>query len=109
MLADTPDLAFDPVDCLTDPDSTLDSCVGAPHAGLAKANAATRETAGKLEVAFMDTPALLCLRGRCPLVVDRTMTFMDYSHVSAAWSAALTDEFARLYRMAVTDLQDQAS
>ena len=109
VLADTPDFAFDPVDCLTAPGSTLDSCVGAPHAGLAEANAATRETADRLGVAFMDTPALLCLHGRCPLVVDRTMTFMDYSHVSAAWSAALADEFARLYRMAVTDLEDQAS
>jgi hypothetical protein len=34
-------------------------------------------------------------------VVDRTMTFMDYSHVSAAWSAALAKEFQRLYDAAL--------
>ena len=84
LLADTPDFSFDPVDCLTDPDSNLGSCVGTPHQGLAEANAATRHVAADLGAGFMDTLTLLCRQGRCPLVVDRTMTFMDYSHVSAA-------------------------
>src|SRR4029077_19483383 len=60
LLADTPDFSFDPVDCLTDPDSNLGSCVGTPHQGLAEANAATRHVAAELGAGFVDTLALLC-------------------------------------------------
>jgi peptidoglycan/LPS O-acetylase OafA/YrhL len=100
VLGDTPDLAFDPVACLTDPDSTLRSCIGTPHEGLAAANATTRGLAQKAGAGYVDTVGLLCARGRCPLVVDRTMTFWDYAHVSAAWAAALSDDFERLFAAA---------
>ena len=98
VMPDTPDLAFDPVDCLTAPDSRLGDCVGAPHEGLAAANAITRDVATQGGAGFLDTVSLLCLHGRCPTVVDNTMTFMDYAHVDAAWSAALVGDFDRLYR-----------
>jgi peptidoglycan/LPS O-acetylase OafA/YrhL len=101
VLADTPDLTFDPVDCLTAPHSLLEDCVGAPHEGLAAANGLTRAVAGRAGAGFIDTVALVCLSGRCPTVVDRTMTFMDYAHVSPAWSAALAGDFARIFRQQV--------
>jgi len=103
VLADTPDLAFDPVDCLTDPDSRLDDCIGTPHDGLAEANEVTRVVARQIGAGYVDTVGLLCVRGRCPLVVDRTMTFMDYAHVSAAWSAALASDLEHLYAEARRD------
>jgi peptidoglycan/LPS O-acetylase OafA/YrhL len=106
VLADTPDLAFDPVDCLTDPDARLDDCVGAPHPGLAAANAITRAVAGRTGAGYVDTVGLLCVQERCPVVVGRTMTFMDYSHVSPAWSVALADDLRRLYAMALRGLKD---
>ena len=108
VLADTPDLAFDPEECLTSPGSTLKSCVGRPHEGLLAANAVTRQTVVEAGAAYVDVVSLLCLRGRCPLVVDRTMTFMDYSHVSAAWATALADDLGRLYHRAVRQLGDEA-
>jgi SGNH domain (fused to AT3 domains) len=107
VLADTPDLAFDPVDCLTDPDSRLGDCVGTPHQGLAAANAITRDVSREAGAGYIDTVALLCRHGRCPTVVDQTMTFMDYSHVSPAWSASLADDFGRLYREALAGLKDR--
>lgn len=108
VVADTPDLAFDPVDCLTAPGSRLGDCVGAPHAGLETANALTRRVALDGGAGFVDVLELLCVRGRCPLVVDRTMTFWDYSHVSPMWSAALAGDFETLYRQALRELR-QAS
>jgi hypothetical protein len=98
VLADTPNLAFDPVDCLTDPDANLASCVGIPHEGLSAANAATRGLASDAGAAYLDTVSLVCVRGRCPTVVDRTVTFWDSGHVAPAWSAELADDFTRLYR-----------
>lgn len=106
VLADTPDLAFDPVDCLTQPGARLDDCVGAPHEGLTAANEITRAAAARSGVGYVDTVGLLCVHGRCPLVVDRTMTFMDYAHVSAAWSVALADDLERLYSRAINGLDD---
>jgi peptidoglycan/LPS O-acetylase OafA/YrhL len=103
VLADTPDFGFDPVDCLTDPDSRLDDCIGTPHDGLAEANEATRIVAQRTGAGYVDTVGLVCVRGRCPLVVDRTMTFMDDAHVSAAWSAALAPDLERLYARARRD------
>jgi hypothetical protein len=75
--------------------------VGAPHDGLAAANTLTMRTAARSHVGFIDTVGLLCLRDRCPTVVDDTMTFMDYAHVAPAWAAALSDDFTRLYRSQV--------
>jgi hypothetical protein len=106
VLADTPNLAFDPVDCLTDPDASLASCVGTPHEGLSAANAATHELARDAGAAYLDTVSLVCVRDRCPIVVDRTVTFWDAGHVSPAWSAELADDFTRLYRAALTALDD---
>ena len=54
---------------------------------------------------YVDTVDLLCVGGRCPLVVDRTMTFMDYSHVSPAWSAALAGDLDRRYVQALRALR----
>ena len=105
VLGDTPDLAFDPVDCLTAPHSRLKDCVGAPHKGLAAANATTRDVALRSGAGYVDTVALLCLHGRCPTVVDQTMTFMDYAHVAPAWSAALADDLAAAYRKQVDRLR----
>ena len=104
VVADTPDLDFDPVDCLTAPGSRLDDCVGGPHTGLDAANALTRRVALDQRAGFVDALELLCVRGRCPLVVDRTMTFWDYSHVSPAWAAALAGDFETLYRRALREL-----
>ena len=52
---------------------------------------------------FVDTLDLLCVHDRCPLVVDRTLTFWDYSHVSPAWSAALADDLELQLRRALRD------
>jgi len=98
VLADTPDLTFDPVDCLTAPRSRLADCIGSPHPGLAAANATTREVALGEDDGFLDTVSLLCLRDRCPTVVDQTMTYWNYVHVAPAWSAALAEEFRQRYR-----------
>ena len=103
VLSDTPDLDFDPVDCLTAPGSRLDDCVGSPHAGLEAANGLTRRVALDRGAGFVDTLDLLCVHDRCPLVVDRTLTFWDYSHVSPAWSAALADDLELQLRRALRD------
>lgn len=97
LMADTPDLPFDPVDCLTAPHSRLENCVGAPHQGLDAANASTRTVASQTGAGFINTLVLICDHQRCPTVVDQTMTFVDYSHVSPEWSAAVADDFIRLY------------
>jgi hypothetical protein len=108
VLADTPNLAFDPEECLTSPGSTLKACVGRPHEGLLEANAVTKRTAVDAGGAYLDVVSLVCRRGRCPLVVDRTMTFMDYSHVSAAWAEALADDLGRMYDRALRRLVEEA-
>lgn len=96
VLADTPDLSFDPVDCLTSPHSRLQDCIGAPHPGLADANRTTRTAAEEAGAGYVDTVALLCLDGRCPMVVEDTVTYWDYAHVSPEWAAALAPYVTRL-------------
>ena len=74
--------------------------MGAPHEGLNAANVITRDVTD-LGAGYVDTLALLCVRERCPVVVDRTMTFVDYSHVAPAWAAALSDDLGRAYAAAL--------
>ena len=95
-IADIPVAPFEPEDCLTDPDSTLRGCLVLPTGGAAAANAETEVHGGAAGAGHVDATPLICLRDRCPLVVARSVTYSDASHLSVTWVRHIADRFGWL-------------
>ena len=95
LLAETPFITYDPVDCLADP--TVSGCdplrrvvVDAEYAAL---EAAAADTAGASVLTIND---LLCPGATCPVTVDGTVVFRDAHHVTATYMAKLAEPIANL-------------
>lgn len=95
VISDITNLEFSPADCVTAPDSKTSSCVTREQQVTRTGNAVTRSAAERLGADFVDVTGLVCVRGRCPLVVDRIVTYHDPAHLSLTWSMAVGDELGR--------------
>ena len=95
LLAETPFITYDPVDCLADPkvsgcDPLRSVVVDADYAAL---EAAAADTAGASVLTVND---LLCPGATCPVTVDGTVVFRDAHHVTATYMALLAEPIANL-------------
>ena len=95
LLAETPFLNFDPIDCLAD--KNVSSCdpptrlvVDGDYAAL-EADAADAGGAAVLSV-----NELLCPGRSCPVVVDGTVVFRDKHHVTASYMERLSKPIGNL-------------
>jgi hypothetical protein len=99
VISDITNLEFSPGDCITDPDSTMSSCLTREQKVTRVGNALTRGASERLGADFVDATKLVCLERRCPLVVDRIVTYHDAGHLSATWTEAVTDELGHLLNL----------
>jgi peptidoglycan/LPS O-acetylase OafA/YrhL len=99
LMSDVATLDFGPGDCLTDPDATMASCVGTEESKVRRANRITRRAAEALGARFVDVTDLVCLRHRCPMVVDHLVTFRDGSHLSVTYVNSLAADLGRRLRL----------
>ncbi len=95
LLAETPFLTYDPLDCLADP--TVSGC-DPPRSRVvddayAAVEAAAALAAGATVISAND---LLCPGATCPVVVDGTVVFRDQHHVTATYMARLAEPIANL-------------
>jgi hypothetical protein len=95
LLAETPFINYDPVDCLADPkvsgcDPPRSAVVDAEYAAV---EAAAAEAAGADIVSIND---LLCPGTTCPVQVDGTVVFRDSHHVTATYMASLSEPIGNL-------------
>ena len=72
------------------------SCVTTESTRVQQANEMLRRAAAGTETDFVDVTTLLCVGGRCPVVVDRTATYADNDHVSVTWARAVSAELGAL-------------
>jgi hypothetical protein len=95
LLAETPFLTYDPLDCLADPavsgcDLPRTVVVDEDYAAV---EAAAARAAG---VSLLTANDLLCPGTTCPVVVDETVVFRDQHHVTATYMALLAAPIANL-------------
>jgi peptidoglycan/LPS O-acetylase OafA/YrhL len=95
LLAETPFLNYDPIDCLADED--IDNCdpvrrivVDADYAEL---EAAAAEAGG---ASLLSINELLCPGAYCPVVVDDVVVFRDKHHLTATFMGQLAEPIANL-------------
>ncbi len=96
LVADITEQARDPADCLTTRTSTMASCVTKESTRVLLANAMLRRAAEWTHTDYVDVTTLICVGGRCPVVVDRTATYADNDHVSVTWARAVAGELHSL-------------
>jgi hypothetical protein len=95
LLAETPFLNYDPIDCLADPE--VENCdppkvavVDREYAGI-EADAATAAGA-----TLLTANELLCPGATCPVVAGDTVVFRDQHHVTATYMAMLAEPISNL-------------
>jgi peptidoglycan/LPS O-acetylase OafA/YrhL len=95
LLAETPYLTYDPVDCLSDPristcDPPADLVIDEGYVALESAAAAAADAD------VLSVNRLLCPGRTCPVVVDGTVVFRDTNHVTASFMEELSRPIADL-------------
>jgi peptidoglycan/LPS O-acetylase OafA/YrhL len=92
VFSDVPRVDVDPGDCLSESDSTMDSCTVVPSERSVQGIIATRTTAEEVGAPVVNVAPLTCFEQRCPLAVDQTAVYRDEDHISMTWSRRLTDD-----------------
>ena len=99
VFSDVPRLEVDPGDCVSAPDSTMETCTVVPSAKSIQGIIATRSAAEEVGAPVVNVATMTCFEQRCPLVVDQTVTYRDEDHISMTWATELTEELRQ--RLAV--------
>ena len=108
VLGDIPLHATDPEACLTAPGAVMGGCDVTSTGWTAEANATVAAAARAHGAAYVDVTRLMCLDGRCPLVVSGTVTYADATHLSVSWTRTLAGPLGRELREAVGSLRGSA-
>ena len=102
LVADIAEQERDPADCLTTRTSTMASCVTTERTRLLLGNTMLGRAAAGTHTDYVDVTTLVCVLGRCPLVVDRTATYADSDHVSVTWARAVSGELGTLLALPIS-------
>jgi hypothetical protein len=91
VLGDTPNVPFDPVDCLSrNPDHTIACAVDRTVLFDGAWLAGERARAEAADALFVDTASWLCPTEPCPLVLGRYLVYRDTNHLALPLSWALS-------------------
>ena len=93
VLADTTDPQFEPADCLTTSHADLGDCAFGMSDEVIDANATLRRLTIAEGARYVDVVPLVCLGGRCPMVVDHLVIYADFGHLSMSWARRVSTEF----------------
>jgi peptidoglycan/LPS O-acetylase OafA/YrhL len=103
VVGDAPGQRREPVDCLLARDATMKTCTSEPPTPALQTTAAIGAKARKRGIGFVDTEGWFCARGSrkrllCPLVIDRTIAYLDRGHVSQTYALRLASIFRAAFQ-----------
>jgi peptidoglycan/LPS O-acetylase OafA/YrhL len=103
VVGDSPHQHRNPVDCLLARGSTMRTCSSRATVAELQNDAAVAAVAARRRVGFMSATGWFCGRASsvavlCPLVVNRTIGWIDQGHISATYGAALATPFRNAFR-----------
>ncbi len=102
VMADTPYVERQPVDCLLSRTATMGRCsisVSSVQLGVADTIASTSQALG---ASYIQTSGWLCFDGDCPMVVGHRIVYFDPGHITATYAAALANVFRTAFRQAIS-------
>jgi peptidoglycan/LPS O-acetylase OafA/YrhL len=103
VVGDSPHQHRNPVDCLLARGATMRTCSSRATVGELQTDAAVAAAATKQRVGFVTVTGWFCARASsiavlCPLVVNKTITWVDQGHISATYGAELATPFRNAFR-----------
>jgi peptidoglycan/LPS O-acetylase OafA/YrhL len=101
IIADIPELARQPVDCLLASHATLASCSETLAPSEPNLTSVVAQLAAADGVGVIDPTGWFCYQEQCPLVVGNLITYRDTDHVSATYAAALSAAFRAEFNLAI--------
>src|SRR3954462_1823346 len=103
VVGDSPHQHRNPVDCLLASGSTMRSCTARASLTELHTDASVAATAQQHGVGFIKVTGWFCARASnvavlCPLVVNRTVSWIDLGHISETYGLELTTPFRSAFR-----------
>jgi peptidoglycan/LPS O-acetylase OafA/YrhL len=103
VVGDSPHQHRNPVDCLLSRGATMRTCSSRATLFELQTDAAVAAATAKHRVGFMNATGWFCGRASsvavlCPLVVNRTISWVDQGHISATYGAELATPFRNAFR-----------
>jgi peptidoglycan/LPS O-acetylase OafA/YrhL len=103
VLGDSPHQRRNPVDCLLASGSTMRTCASKATTAELETDAGVAAAAGRNDVGFVNVDGWFCARASraavlCPLVVNRTITWIDQGHISETYGVQLAGPFRTAFR-----------
>lgn len=96
VLGDIPTLPWDPLDCATEVDASMESCTSRAAGTEIRSNKLTRDALQGTGASYVPTTDLVCVDDRCPLVAGQLVTYRDSSHLSLSWTKVVAARFGQL-------------
>jgi peptidoglycan/LPS O-acetylase OafA/YrhL len=98
VVGDTPRQSEQPTDCLLRSNATMDRCTRTwtdqdLSVIITLSSAVSRANAG-----FLDTTGWFCFANRCPMVIGRTIAYIDTGHLSKSYATVLAAPFRAAFR-----------
>jgi peptidoglycan/LPS O-acetylase OafA/YrhL len=103
VVGDSPHQHRGPVDCLLARGSTMRTCSSRATLVELQTDAAVATAAARQRVGFVNVTGWFCGRASsvtvlCPLVVNKTISWIDHGHISATYGAQLATPFRNAFR-----------
>jgi peptidoglycan/LPS O-acetylase OafA/YrhL len=103
VVGDSPHQHRNPVDCLLASGANMRTCSSKATLVELQTDAAVAATAAKAHVGFMNVTGWFCARASsvailCPLVVNRTIGWIDQGHISSTYGLELSTPFRNAFR-----------
>ena len=103
VVGDSPHQHRNPVDCLLASGATMKTCSARASTVELQTDAAVAAAAKKQQVGFMNTTGWFCAHASattvlCPLVVNRTIGWIDQGHISQTYGLELATPFRNAFR-----------
>jgi len=103
VVGDSPHQHRNPVDCLLASGATMRTCASKATVPELQSDATVAGVAAKQKVGFMNVTGWFCARASavailCPLVVNRTISWIDQGHISQTYGLELATPFRNAFR-----------
>ena len=96
VLSDVPPRSSKAEDCLTQLGASLAQCVATDDGPEIDSNALTKEAAEAAGAHWVDISPLICVTGRCPLVVGGHIVYYDDNHLTVSWGRSVSSGLGQM-------------
>jgi peptidoglycan/LPS O-acetylase OafA/YrhL len=101
VIQDEEGMTSQPVDCLLAAGATLRSCMTTQRSENLAFNNGLAQLAKAKHFGFLKTRGWFCYRNQCPMVIGRTIVYLDTNHLTIEYAQRLAEPFRVAFRKCI--------